>query len=63
MAIDCEYFPPSHDDELTRLKARIAVLAEKFQNGVSNGAIFFVNKCFTKKIKFFIKNILTTWEK
>ena len=26
MAIDCEYFPPSHDDELSRLKARIAEL-------------------------------------
>ena len=27
MAKDCEYFPPhSHDDELTRLKARIAEL-------------------------------------
>ena len=26
MARDCEYFPPSHDDELTRLKARIAEL-------------------------------------
>ena len=29
MAIDCEYFPPSHDDELTRLKARIAELEEE----------------------------------
>ena len=29
MAIDCEYFPPSHDDELTLLKARIAELEEE----------------------------------
>ena len=30
MAKDCEYFPPhSHDDELTRLKARIAELEKE----------------------------------
>ena len=29
MARDCEYFPTSHDDELTRLKARIAELEEE----------------------------------
>ena len=26
MARDCEYFPPIHDDEVSRLKARIAEL-------------------------------------
>ena len=26
MARDCEYFPPSHDDEVSRLKERIAEL-------------------------------------
>lgn len=29
MARDCEYFPPSHDDELSRLKARIAELEKE----------------------------------
>lgn len=29
MARDCEYFPTSHDDELTRLKARIAELEKE----------------------------------
>lgn len=29
MARDCEYFPTRHDDELTRLKARIAELEEE----------------------------------
>ena len=29
MARDSEYFPPIHDDELTRLKARIAELEEE----------------------------------
>ena len=29
MARDCEYFPTSHDDELSRLKARIAELEEE----------------------------------
>ena len=29
MARDCEYFPPSHDDEVSRLKARIAELKEE----------------------------------
>ena len=29
MARDCEYFPTSNDDELSRLKARIAELEEE----------------------------------
>ena len=29
MARDCEYFPHSHDDELMRLKARIAELEDE----------------------------------
>ena len=29
MARDCEYFPPNHNDELSRLKARIAELEEE----------------------------------
>ena len=29
MARDCEYFPTSQDDELSRLKARIAYLEEE----------------------------------
>ena len=32
-------------------------IAEKCQNGVSNGAIFHVNKYFTIKFNFFIKNL------